>query len=84
MCEHAIAAALGAALSIALGIVPLDLVQLAIRLLFFPVLTIVSLMVITLIAERAGLFDSARAVHRRRRPAATDGDSSPTSSPAAR
>jgi len=48
---------LGAILSLALGVVPLDLVTLGIRLLFFPVLTIVSLMVITLIAERSGLFD---------------------------
>jgi arsenical pump membrane protein len=55
--EHAIAAGLGAFLSLALGIVPLDLVALAIRLLFFPILTIVSLMVITLIAEKAGLFE---------------------------
>ncbi len=55
--EHAIAAGLGALLSLVLGIVPLDLVALAVKLLFFPILTIVSLMVITLIAERAGLFD---------------------------
>ena len=55
--EHAIAAALGAALSIALGIVPLELLATALRLLFAPILTIVSLMVITLIAERAGLFE---------------------------
>lgn len=55
--QHAVAAALGALLSLALGIVPLELVALAIKLLFFPILTIVSLMVITLIAERAGLFD---------------------------
>ena len=54
--EHAIAAAFGAILSIALGIVPIDLVTLGFRLLFFPLLTIVSLMVITLVAERAGLF----------------------------
>ncbi len=55
--EHALAAGIGALLSIALGIVPLDLLMTAIRLLFFPILTIVSLMVITLIAERAGLFE---------------------------
>src|SRR4051794_37021762 len=54
--EHAIAAALGAILSIALGIVPFELVTLGFKLLFFPLLTIVSLMVITLVAERAGLF----------------------------
>ncbi len=51
--QHAIAGALGAMLTVTLGIVPLHLVDLAIRLLFFPVVTIVSLMVITLIAERA-------------------------------
>jgi arsenical pump membrane protein len=55
--QHAIAAALGALLTLALGFVPLDLVALALRLLALPVLTIVSLMVITLIAEGAGLFD---------------------------
>jgi arsenical pump membrane protein len=55
--QHAIAGVLGAMLTVTLGIVPLDLLTLAIKLLFFPVLTIVSLMVITLIAERAGLFD---------------------------
>jgi arsenical pump membrane protein len=55
--QHAIAGVLGAMLTVTLGIVPLDLVTLAIRLLFYPVVTIVSLMVITLIAERAGLFD---------------------------
>ena len=54
--EHAIAAALGAILSVALGIVPLELLATAIRILFLPILTIVSLMVITLIADRAGLF----------------------------
>lgn len=53
---HALAAGIGALLSVALGIVPLDLLVTAIRLLFLPLLTIVSLMVITLIAERAGLF----------------------------
>ena len=55
--QHAVAAALGALLTLALGIVPLELVTLALRLLALPILTIVSLMVITLIAERAGLFD---------------------------
>jgi arsenical pump membrane protein len=55
--QHAIAACLGALLCLALGLVPLDLVALALRLLFFPILTIVSLMVITLIAEKVGLFD---------------------------
>lgn len=54
--EHAVAAGLGAFLSLASGVVPPDLVVLAVRLLFFPILTVVSLMVITLIAERAGLF----------------------------
>jgi Na+/H+ antiporter NhaD/arsenite permease-like protein len=55
--QHAIAGVLGAMLTVSLGIVPIELVSLAIKLLFFPVVTIVSLMVITLIAERAGLFD---------------------------
>jgi arsenical pump membrane protein len=55
--QHAIAGVLGAMLTVSLGIVPIELVTLAIKLLLFPVLTIVSLMVITLIAERAGLFD---------------------------
>lgn len=41
----------------ALGLVPLNLVVLALKVLFLPIVTIVSLMVITLIAERAGLFD---------------------------
>lgn len=54
--EHAIAAAFGAILSLASGIVPVSLVVLGVKLLFFPLLTIVSLMVITLVAERAGLF----------------------------
>lgn len=54
--EHAIAAGIGALLSLALGIVPLDLVVLGVKILFFPLLTIVSLMVITLVAEHAGLF----------------------------
>jgi arsenical pump membrane protein len=54
--EHAIAAGIGALLSLALGIVPLDLVVLGVKLLFLPLLTIVSLMVITLVAEHAGLF----------------------------
>lgn len=55
--EHAIAAGLGAALTLSLGLVPFDLLALAVKLLFFPILTIVSLMIITLIAEQAGLFD---------------------------
>jgi len=54
--EHAIAAAIGAFLSLALGIVTPGIALEGIRLLFFPLLTIVSLMVITLVAERAGLF----------------------------
>jgi arsenical pump membrane protein len=54
--EHALAAAIGAILTLALGIVPVENLAIAIRLLFFPLLTIVSLMVITLIADRAGLF----------------------------
>lgn len=44
-------------LTILLGHVTLDLLVLALRMLALPIITIVSLMVITLAAERAGLFD---------------------------
>ncbi|MGH9442514.1 MAG: ArsB/NhaD family transporter [Thermoanaerobaculia bacterium] len=53
----AAAASLGAALSLALGLVPIGLVFLSLELLFFPIVTIVCLMIITQIAERSGLFD---------------------------
>ena len=55
--QPATAALLGAALSLMLGLVPIPLVAVALKLLFFPILTIVSLMIITLTAERAGLFN---------------------------
>lgn len=55
--HHAQAAVIGAALALALGIVPPDLLWVAAKLLARPVVTIVSLMMITLIAESAGLFE---------------------------
>jgi len=55
--DHAQAAIIGALASVALGIVPPDLVFVAAKMLARPVATIVSLMVITLIAESAGLFE---------------------------
>lgn len=48
-------AALGAACTVLLGLVPFDLFLNTLRNLSFPILTIASLMVITLVAERAGL-----------------------------
>jgi arsenical pump membrane protein len=48
-------AALGAACTVALGLVPFDLFLNTVRNLSFPIVTIASLMVITLVAERAGL-----------------------------
>jgi arsenical pump membrane protein len=63
--HHAQASLIGAALTILLGIAPPDMLVVAARILALPVLTIVSLMIITLIAERAGLFDVlARAIAR--------------------
>jgi arsenical pump membrane protein len=56
--HHAGAAVLGASLVVVLGLLPLPLVINAFRLLAFPITTIVSLMVITLVAERAGLLES--------------------------
>ena len=55
--QPAVAAVFGALLSLVLGVVPLELVGLALRLLFYPLVTMVSLMIITLIAAKAGLFD---------------------------
>ena len=61
--RHAQASLIGAALTILLGIVPVDMLWVAVRMLALPVVTIVSLMIITLIAESAGLFDVlARAI----------------------
>jgi arsenical pump membrane protein len=52
------AAVFGAFLALALGLVPFPMVLVAAQLLFFPILTIVSLMIITLVAEHAGIFQS--------------------------
>ncbi|MDQ2870953.1 MAG: SLC13 family permease [Acidobacteriota bacterium] len=54
--HHAQAGLIGAALTILLGIAPPEILLTAARLLLIPVVTIVSLMVITLVADRAGLF----------------------------
>lgn len=54
--QHSLAAVIGALLTVASGLVtPAQAVR-ALSLLGFPIVTIASLMVITLIAERAGLF----------------------------
>ena len=55
--HHAQAAVIGVTLALALGVVPPDLLWVAAKLLARPVVTIVSLMVITLVAESAGLFE---------------------------
>jgi arsenical pump membrane protein len=52
------AAVLGAFLALALGVVPLSMVAVAAKLLFFPIVTIISLMIITLVAEDAGIFQA--------------------------
>lgn len=54
--HHGSAAVLGAALTVLLGVGPPELLVTAARLLAAPVVTIVSLMIMTQIAERAGLF----------------------------
>jgi arsenical pump membrane protein len=54
--HHAQAGLIGAALTVLLGIAPPEVLVTAARLLAGPVVTIVSLMVITLVADRAGLF----------------------------
>ena len=54
--HHAQAGLIGAALTILLGIAPPEILLTAARILLIPVVTIVSLMVITLVADRAGLF----------------------------
>jgi arsenical pump membrane protein len=56
--HHAAAAVLGSSLALAVGLVPLPLLLRALRMLAFPVITIVSLMVITLVAEHTGVLDS--------------------------
>ena len=54
--SHAESAVLGAVLIVALDIVPLPLARKTLQFLAAPVITIISLMVITLVAEEAGLF----------------------------
>lgn len=53
--QHAGAATVGAALTLMLGIVSPGLALQTLKLLFFPVVTIASLMTITLVAEQVGL-----------------------------
>lgn len=66
--HHAQAAVIGALLALGLRVLPPELLLVAAKLLALPVVTIVSLMVITLIAERAGLFEIvANALARRAR-----------------
>lgn len=55
--EHGSAATLGAGLMLMTGLVPWDLAVNTIGMLSYPLLTIISLMVITLVAEKAGLLD---------------------------
>src|SRR5688572_24397363 len=47
--HHSTAALIGALLALVTGVVPLDLVLVAFEILMFPLITIVSLMVITLV-----------------------------------
>lgn len=55
--DHATAALLGAFLTIVSGALPLDGVQHALSVLVQPVILIISLMILTLAAEKAGLFE---------------------------
>lgn len=55
--QHSVAAVLGAFLTLIFGLVTPAQALAAVRLLTFPILTIASLMVITLVAEQAGLFE---------------------------
>ncbi|OAI47305.1 hypothetical protein AYO44_09695 [Planctomycetaceae bacterium SCGC AG-212-F19] len=55
--HHSSAAVIGALLCVISGTLPWPLVVQALQFLFFPVVTIVSLMTITLIADHAGLFE---------------------------
>jgi len=54
--HHGKAGVIGAALTLLFGIAPLEAVPMAARLLAAPILTIVSLMVMTQVAESSGLF----------------------------
>ncbi len=64
--HHGSAAILGAALTVLLGVAPPEILVTAARLLAAPVVTIVSLMIMTNVAERAGLFDLLGAALARR------------------
>ena len=55
--QHSVAAVIGVVLSLVSGILPIPAALDALRLLRFPIVTIASLMVVTLTAEQAGLFD---------------------------
>jgi arsenical pump membrane protein len=55
--HHGTAAVIGASLTVLLGIAPPDVLLTAARLLSAPVVTIVCLMIMTLVAEHAGLFE---------------------------
>src|SRR4029453_13460140 len=56
--HHSWAAVMGASLALALGVVPVAMLRVAAELLFFPILTVVSLMIITLVAAHAGIFQA--------------------------
>ncbi len=53
--EHGSAATLGAGLMLLTGLVPYDLALNTLKMLAYPLVTIVSLMIITLLAEQSGL-----------------------------
>lgn len=55
--HHSTAAVIGAVLTLVGGFLPWGLAVAALQFLFFPVITIVSLMIITGVAEKAGLFE---------------------------
>lgn len=54
--QPSVAAIIGAALTMALGLVSLPELEAILRLLRFPIITLISLMAMTLVAEQAGLF----------------------------
>jgi arsenical pump membrane protein len=55
--QHSVAAVIGVLLSLVSGILPVPAALDALRLLRYPIVTIASLMVVTLAAEQAGIFD---------------------------
>lgn len=55
--EHASAATLGAGLTLLTGLLPTDVAIHTLRMLVSPLLTIISLMIITAVAEKAGLLN---------------------------